>query len=66
MVTHRLVEPDDSRHSSLPEVLNIVIRRERLEAIIYTGNVGGARKRQQLACNASSQCSGRVKYGYSV
>ena len=52
VITHRLVEPDHSRHSSLPEVLNIVIRRERLEAIIYTGNVGGARERQQLACIA--------------
>ena len=52
VVTHRLVEPDHGRHSTLPEVLNVVIRRERLKAIIYTGNVGGARERQQLACIA--------------
>ena len=49
MKTYRLVESHNSGDTALLEVVAVVIWGEGLEAVVDSSNIGGTRKRQQLA-----------------
>lgn len=50
MNAYRLVESHNSSDTSLLEVVTVVIWGKGFEPVVHSSNIGGTRKRQQLAC----------------